>query len=66
MRINIKTNGPVKDNDIRALYLIREALYIVLWVTIGLPLTIVLAASLFVIVGVPYTMYQVFNPNPQS
>lgn len=28
MRINIKTNGPVKDNDIRALYLIREALRI--------------------------------------
>jgi hypothetical protein len=28
MRIEIKTKGPVKDNDIRALYLIREALRI--------------------------------------
>lgn len=24
MRVNIKTNGPVKDNDIRALYLIND------------------------------------------
>lgn len=28
MRIEIKTNGPVKDNDIRALYLLREAMRI--------------------------------------
>jgi hypothetical protein len=28
MRVNIKTNGPIKDNDIKALYLIREALKI--------------------------------------
>lgn len=28
MRINIKTNGRVKNNDIKALYLIREALKI--------------------------------------
>lgn len=28
MRIEIKTNGPVKDNDIRALYLIKEAMRI--------------------------------------
>jgi hypothetical protein len=28
MRVDIKTNGPVKDKDIRALYLIREALEI--------------------------------------
>lgn len=28
MRVNIKTNGPVKDNDIRALYLINEAMRI--------------------------------------
>lgn len=26
MRIEIKTNGKVKDNDIRALYLLREAM----------------------------------------
>jgi hypothetical protein len=28
MRIEIKTKGPVKDNDIKALYLIRKALEI--------------------------------------
>lgn len=28
MRVNIKTKGRVKDNDIRALHLIREALRI--------------------------------------
>jgi len=28
MRVNIKTNGRVKDNDIRALYLIAEAMKI--------------------------------------
>ena len=28
MRIDIKTKTPVKDNDIKALYLIREALRI--------------------------------------
>lgn len=28
MRINIKTTGRIKDNDIKALYLIREALRI--------------------------------------
>ena len=28
MRVDIKTNGPVKDNDIKALYLLREALRI--------------------------------------
>lgn len=26
MRIEIKTNGPVKDNDIKALYLIEQAM----------------------------------------
>jgi len=26
MRIDIKTKGPVKDNDIRALYLLEEAM----------------------------------------
>jgi hypothetical protein len=26
MRIEIKTNGPVKDKDVRALYLIKHAL----------------------------------------
>lgn len=28
MRVEIKTNGKVKDNDIKALYLLREALKI--------------------------------------
>lgn len=28
MRVEIKTHGPVKDNDIRALYLIKKALEI--------------------------------------
>lgn len=28
MRIEIKTNGPIRDNDIKALYLIREAMKI--------------------------------------
>lgn len=28
MRIEIKTNGPVKDNDVKALYLINEAMKI--------------------------------------
>lgn len=28
MRIDIKTNGPVKDNDVRALYLIQKAMEI--------------------------------------
>ena len=28
MRVDIKTNGPVKDNDIKAFYLLREALKI--------------------------------------
>lgn len=26
MRVNIKTKGPVKDNDIKALYLIDQAM----------------------------------------
>jgi hypothetical protein len=26
MRINIKTKTPIKDNDIKALYLLREAM----------------------------------------
>lgn len=28
MRVNIKTKGPVKDNDVKALLLIKEALRI--------------------------------------
>lgn len=28
MRVQIKTGGPVKNNDIKALYLIREAIRI--------------------------------------
>jgi hypothetical protein len=28
MRVEIKTNGPVKDNDIKALYLIEQAMKI--------------------------------------
>lgn len=26
MRVDIKTNGPVKDNDVKALYLLEEAM----------------------------------------
>lgn len=28
MRVEIKTNTPVRDNDVKALYLIREAIRI--------------------------------------
>jgi hypothetical protein len=28
MRVEIKTNGPVKDNDVKALYLLQKALEI--------------------------------------